>query len=147
MDCSRLDRSCRHPRCTWFVGFKKVCHPSMLVSSSQSQSRCPGLYPPYARPVEAISACEKVAVWDRALSLLKRSCCNDIYGFSAAASACGNVAGCSNFLVHFFFPLLLLNICKTLGKLRARIPPDNSSCPLHKTVWRFTMEIYLRVAE
>lgn len=94
----------------------------MLVSS-QSQSRCPGLYPPYARPVEAISACEKVAVWDRALSLLKRSCCNDIYGFSAAASACGNVAGCSNFLVHFFPPAVveyLQNIGQVEGKDSAR---------------------------
>ena len=77
----------------------------------------------WCRPVEAISACEKVAVWDRALSLLKRSCCNDIYGFSAAASACGNVAGCSNFLVHFFPPAVveyLQNIGQVEGKDSAR---------------------------
>lgn len=40
-----------------------------------------------------MSACEKVAVWERALSLMGRQPASDLYSFSAVASACANVAG------------------------------------------------------
>lgn len=42
---------------------------------------------------KAMSACEKVAVWERALGLMGRQPASDLYSFSAVASACANVAG------------------------------------------------------